>query len=221
MDWKDFLKLNLFKILFIIAVFLVFGLPYSYQISVTRPIGLEAAKERGLPPSAAFSEEYGEYGNSHYGFRPLWSWDFSYETARFQSYPPKFKFSFSIVYFILILFLLYLLSCLIFAVYGTIDKNSNTAGRLYSRIGIILFAIIVIAWRLNILSIQLFGFGYRRVAGILILATWIASIAMVVVGIIGYRKQDKLASIIVIIVSIVAALYGFIGQAALFAGALL
>ncbi len=217
MNWKDSLKPNLFKISFIIAVFLVFGIPYTYQISVNKPIGHDVAKERGLPSIAALTLEYGPYSNPYYGFRPIWSWNFSYETA-----PPKYKFSFNIIYFIVMSLFLYLLSCLIFAVYGTIDKNSNSAGRFYSRIGIALLALIVVAWILfTKLRFQLFGFEYLRATVIMILATWTISLFMLICGIIGYKKQDKLASIIVILISIIVALYGYLGSVVLRVTALL
>ena len=220
MDWKNFLKPNLFKILFIISVILVFGVPYTYQFSTYALTTIPESKlKRENPVSFAedlASQGYGPHGEQYYGLLPFWS-----NWGVLQSQPSMFKFSFSIIYFILMLLLLYLLSCFIFAVYGTIDKNSNTAGRLYSRIGIILFAIIVVAWKLSVLSEQLFGFRYRQVTGILILATWIVSIAMMIVGIIGYRKQDRLASIIIILISIIAALYGFFELGSLWVSAML
>ena len=209
MDYKDSLKPNLFKILFIIVIFLVFGLPYSIQTSTATPIGLEAAKARGLPNDAAFSMEYGEYGNSHFVFRPLWSWDYSYVTARYHNYAsPKFKFTFNVFYFVLASSLLYLLSCLIFSTYGTTDKNSHIAGRFYSRIGITLFAIIIILWKLSALSTV--SEFVRQTSRFLFLVTLIASVAMLVFGIIGYKKQDKLASGIVILISVLLALFVFL-----------
>lgn len=202
MNWKRFLSPNLFKVFFIIAVFLTLGLPYSYQLYEFHP-----AITKGMPLGEALTTTKGDYvpyGGIHYDFRPLWGWNLPSETDRAS----KTQFTFSIPYFILITLLVYFIACVLSARYGTTDVNSKTPGRLYSRSGIMLLAMIVILWRLVPHILNILGISSERTSVILILIGIISALIVIILGVIGFVKNDKLSSVFNILLAVITIYFG-------------
>lgn len=98
MRWKGFFKFTKFKIIFLVLILLIFGIPYTYKIC-SNPFAW------GDPSQDYIQETMIEcQNNTHYYYvlRPIWAWD------SFFVYDAILVWEFNLFYFLSVVFIFYI-----------------------------------------------------------------------------------------------------------------
>lgn len=214
MNWKALFKLDMFKSIFLIVFFVIYGIPFDYQLQLPPAdtafvlYNLDETNREAYLKDIGWVIDYDKSGNielyepTRRGLRTFWAWDGSSITAHYTT-PNKIRFiSFNFEFFILTFIVIYFLAGLIFVFFGNVDKTSKTSGRKYSRSGLGLLSLSTILLSSRIMT-------YLNLNHPFFLAFLITIILGIVAGLLGYnafKQQDKVSGCIVLVLGILTIL---------------